>query len=104
MKGIITIDGNNKDDPEAIPHFIESLNKGIDFVQASRFIKGGKGRKNVPLYSKYSPSGIFMHPFLVLHRVLNGLIQLRDIEVIVREFFSIQKLLHLEIYLKLMNC
>ena len=48
-EGIITIDGNNKDDPEAIPRFIEGLNKGIDFIQASRFIKGGKG-ENVPLY------------------------------------------------------
>ena len=48
-EGIITIDGNNKDDTEAIPHFIESLTKGMDFIQASRFIKGGQGRKNMPL-------------------------------------------------------
>ncbi|WP_197053851.1 glycosyltransferase family 2 protein [Chitinibacter sp. ZOR0017] len=40
-KGIISIDGNDKDDPEAIPRFIEALNNGVDFVQASRFIKGG---------------------------------------------------------------
>ncbi|MDZ5434238.1 glycosyltransferase family 2 protein [Pseudomonas fluorescens] len=39
--GIITIDGNDKDDPEAIPKFIEALSAGVDFVQASRFIKGG---------------------------------------------------------------
>jgi glycosyltransferase involved in cell wall biosynthesis len=39
--GIITIDGNDKDDPEAIPRFIDALNDGIDFVQASRFISGG---------------------------------------------------------------
>lgn len=39
--GIVTIDGNNKDDPEAIPRFIEQLKKGVDFVQASRFIAGG---------------------------------------------------------------
>jgi dolichol-phosphate mannosyltransferase len=39
--GIISIDGNDKDDPEAIPRFIEALNQGIDFVQASRFIYGG---------------------------------------------------------------
>ena len=40
-QGIITIDGNDKDDPEAIPRFIESLKVGVDFIQASRFIAGG---------------------------------------------------------------
>lgn len=38
---IITIDGNGKDDPEAIPAFIEHLEKGFDFVQASRYKPGG---------------------------------------------------------------
>lgn len=40
-QGIVTIDGNDKDDPEAIPRFIEALNEGVDFVQASRFLRGG---------------------------------------------------------------
>ncbi|MBC7490136.1 MAG: glycosyltransferase family 2 protein [Glaciimonas sp.] len=40
-EGIVTIDGNDKDDPEAIPRFIDELKRGIDFVQASRFISGG---------------------------------------------------------------
>jgi glycosyltransferase involved in cell wall biosynthesis len=40
-EGIVTIDGNDKDDPEAIPRFIEQLKLGVDFVQASRFIAGG---------------------------------------------------------------
>lgn len=40
-EGIVTIDGNDKDDPEAIPRFIEALKQGIDFVQASRFLPGG---------------------------------------------------------------
>jgi len=39
--GVVTIDGNDKDDPEAIPRFIEALKQGVDFVQASRFIAGG---------------------------------------------------------------
>src|SRR5687768_4387293 len=39
--GIVTIDGNDKDDPEAIPRFIEALSDGFDFVQASRFVAGG---------------------------------------------------------------
>lgn len=40
-EGIVTIDGNNKDDPEAIPRFIEALKQNVDFVQASRFVAGG---------------------------------------------------------------
>lgn len=41
-EGIITIDGNNKDSIEDIPKFIEKLEQGYDFVQGSRFIKGGQ--------------------------------------------------------------
>tara|TARA_B100001287_G_scaffold270366_1_gene269060 strand:- start:338 stop:1165 length:828 start_codon:yes stop_codon:yes gene_type:complete len=41
-EGIITIDGNNKDEPSTIFKFINLLDKGYDFVQASRFLKGGK--------------------------------------------------------------
>jgi dolichol-phosphate mannosyltransferase len=41
-EGFITIDGNNKDSIEDTPRFIEKLEKGYDFVQGSRFIKGGK--------------------------------------------------------------
>ncbi len=47
-KAIITIDGNNKDSIEDIPKFIEKLEKGYDFIQGSRFIKGGHG-VNTPL-------------------------------------------------------
>lgn len=46
-EGIVTIDGNNKDDPEAIPSFIRKLKEGFDFVQASRFLPGGK-QENTP--------------------------------------------------------
>jgi dolichol-phosphate mannosyltransferase len=38
---IVTIDGNNKDEPGPIPHFIKAIQEGQDFVQASRFIPGG---------------------------------------------------------------
>jgi dolichol-phosphate mannosyltransferase len=47
-QGIVTIDGNNKDDPGAIPEFLNALRQGVDFVQASRFIVGGKA-ENTPL-------------------------------------------------------
>lgn len=39
--GIVTIDGNDKDDPAAIPEFLRELERGTDFVQGSRFIAGG---------------------------------------------------------------
>jgi dolichol-phosphate mannosyltransferase len=42
-EGVITIDGNDKDDPKSIPDLIAMLSKGFDFVQASRFIAGGSG-------------------------------------------------------------
>lgn len=47
-EGIITIDGNGKDAVDTIPYFIKALEEGYDFVQGSRFIKGGKA-KNTPL-------------------------------------------------------
>jgi dolichol-phosphate mannosyltransferase len=50
-KGFVTIDGNNKDSIEDIPHFFEKLDEGCDFVQGSRFIKGGRAI-NTPI-SRY---------------------------------------------------
>lgn len=46
--GIITIDGNGKDGVESLPRFIEALEQGFGYVQASRFLKGGHG-ENTPL-------------------------------------------------------
>lgn len=47
-QGIVTIDGNGKDDPAHIPQFIEHLRNGFDFVQASRFVPDGVA-ENTPL-------------------------------------------------------
>ena len=47
-KGFVTIDGNDKDSIEDIPRFIEKLGEGYDFIQGSRFIKGGRA-VNTPL-------------------------------------------------------
>ena len=41
-EGIVTIDGNDKDDPAAIPEFIRQLEEGLDCVQGSRYVPGGK--------------------------------------------------------------
>lgn len=40
-KGIITIDGNNKDSIEHVERFIKKLEAGYDFVQGSRYLEGG---------------------------------------------------------------
>jgi len=41
-KGVITIDGNDKDGVDAIPRFVAALKDGVDYVQGSRFIPGGQ--------------------------------------------------------------
>ena len=41
-QGVITVDGNDKDNVAAIPDFIKKLEEGYDFVQGSRFMPGGK--------------------------------------------------------------
>lgn len=46
--GIVTIDGNGKDGVETLPAFIAALDQGYGYVQASRFIPGGRG-ENTPL-------------------------------------------------------
>jgi glycosyltransferase involved in cell wall biosynthesis len=40
-KGIVTIDGNDKDSIEDVPKFVDKLEEGYDFVQGSRFLPGG---------------------------------------------------------------
>lgn len=47
--GIVTIDGNDKDDPAAIPRFLDALEDGFDFVQASRFLPGGTALNTPPI-------------------------------------------------------
>ena len=48
-EGIVTIDGNDKDDPAAIPDFLAALAQGIDFAQASRYLPGGIAENTPPL-------------------------------------------------------
>ncbi|CAN5894531.1 hypothetical protein BH23PLA1_BH23PLA1_12700 [soil metagenome] len=47
-EGVVVIDGNDKDDPSAIPSFLEALEQQYDHVQGSRFIPGGRAI-NTPL-------------------------------------------------------
>lgn len=52
-EGIILIDGNNKDDPSALPDFEKELDKGYDHVQGSRYVPGGRGI-NTPAIRHYA--------------------------------------------------
>lgn len=63
-EGIITIDGNNKDDPAAISSFVEALEQGFAHIQGSRFIKGGKAI-NTPL-SRYLAIRLIHAPLISL--------------------------------------
>jgi dolichol-phosphate mannosyltransferase len=63
-EGFITIDGNNKDSIEDIPQFIGKLDGGYDFVQGSRFIKGGKAA-NTPI-ARYLAVRIIHAPVISL--------------------------------------
>jgi dolichol-phosphate mannosyltransferase len=47
-RGIVTVDGNGKDDVEAIGRFVEKLAEGFDYVQGSRYVPGGRAI-NTPL-------------------------------------------------------
>lgn len=46
-RGVIAMDGNGKDGPDALPRFVEMLAAGYDHVQGSRFISGGVS-ENLP--------------------------------------------------------
>jgi glycosyltransferase involved in cell wall biosynthesis len=56
--GIVTMDGNGKDGVEAIERFVDKLEKGYDYVQGSRYVRGGKAI-NTPLDRKIG--GRFIH-------------------------------------------
>ncbi len=47
-EGLVTIDGNGKDDYGAIPQFVAQLQNGFDQVQGSRYVQGGIA-ENTPL-------------------------------------------------------
>jgi dolichol-phosphate mannosyltransferase len=61
-EGIVTVDGNGKDGLEAISRFIDLLRDGYDYVQGSRYIRGGQA-VNTPV-DRYL-AGRFIHAPLV---------------------------------------
>ena len=47
-EGIVTIDGNGKDNVDAVVQFVAKLREGFDYIQGSRYRPGGKA-ENTPL-------------------------------------------------------
>ena len=43
---VILIDGNDKDEPVEVVRFLEKLSEGYDFIQGSRFVRGGVAVRN----------------------------------------------------------
>lgn len=60
--GIVTMDGNGKDGVEAIDDFIAKLDDGFDYVQGSRYQRGGQAI-NTPL-DRWLGGRIFHAPIL----------------------------------------
>ena len=48
-EGVVTIDGNGKDSVESVADFVAALDQGYDYVQASRFIAGGRAENTPPV-------------------------------------------------------
>lgn len=55
--GVITIDGNGKDGVDAIADFARLLDEGYDYIQGSRYMKGGVA-ENTPLERTLANRGI----------------------------------------------
>ncbi len=60
---MVILAGNSKDDPAEIPRLIEPIiNEGYDFIQGSRYLKGGKYGGDMPRYRLLATS--IVHPRL----------------------------------------
>jgi dolichol-phosphate mannosyltransferase len=57
---IVVCAGNNKDSPEEIPRLLDPIFDGADFVQGSRFLRGGR-TGGMPLYRHLATR---LHPLL----------------------------------------
>jgi glycosyltransferase involved in cell wall biosynthesis len=61
-EGVITLDGNDKDDYRAVPEFAAKLAAGFDHLQGSRYVPGGRG-VNTPLDREFAVR--FLHAPLI---------------------------------------
>jgi hypothetical protein len=63
-EGFVLIDGNNKDGVDSIPDFIAAMDQGFDYIQGSRFVKGG-AEINTPWDRKLA-AGLLHAPLISL--------------------------------------
>lgn len=63
-EGVIVMDGNDKDDPAAIPSMVQALEEDFDHVQGSRFVPGGRA-VNTP-FSRYWAIKLLHAPLMSL--------------------------------------
>lgn len=63
-RGVLTIDGNNKDSIEDVPRFIARLKEGYDLVQGSRFVRGGRAVNTPP--ARYAAVRLIHAPVISL--------------------------------------
>jgi dolichol-phosphate mannosyltransferase len=63
---VVVMAGNGKDDPAEIPRVLEPLHDGYDYVQGSRFLRGGAYR-NLP-----AGRHLLMRGYTLLFRLLTG--------------------------------
>lgn len=61
-EGFVTIDGNGKDGLEEILHMTNKLDQGYDYVQGSRYAKGGKS-ENTP-YDRFLANRLIHGPLI----------------------------------------
>jgi dolichol-phosphate mannosyltransferase len=60
---IVWMAGNNKDDPSEIPLLLDPIcDEGYDFVQGSRYLKGGGFGGDMPFYRKIATK---LHPLMM---------------------------------------
>jgi dolichol-phosphate mannosyltransferase len=59
---VVTVAGNNKDEPDEIPRLLDPIAAGADFVIGSRFLAGGGYGGDMPAYRKLATR---LHPWLV---------------------------------------
>jgi dolichol-phosphate mannosyltransferase len=62
--GIVTMDGNGKDSVESIADFVAKLGQGFDYVQGSRYRRGGRS-ENTPI-DRYIAGRLIHAPVLSL--------------------------------------
>jgi dolichol-phosphate mannosyltransferase len=62
----VVMAGNGKDRPEEIPLLLDKIDEGYDYVQGSRFAKGGRSVR-LPLMR-----GLLIRGFTVMFRLLSG--------------------------------